>query len=157
MKNTNRIRMHLIFLSFLFWALAAFGAENRQDAEKAREIEDNLIAPCCWSQPVSQHYSEVAEQIRNEVSAMVAAGKSRQEILDYFASKYGERILATPRPRGFNAIVYVLPWAALAVGAGLLFIMLKKLRSPVPTPAPESVPQNAYASKVEKELKDLDE
>jgi cytochrome c-type biogenesis protein CcmH len=157
MKNTNRICIHLTFLSFLFWALAALGAESRQDAEKAREIEDNLIAPCCWSQPVSQHYSEVAEQIRNEVSAMVASGKSRQEILDYFASKYGERILATPRPRGFNAIVYVLPWAALVVGAGLLFVMLKKLRSSTPAPVPESVPQNTYASKVDKELRDLDE
>jgi cytochrome c-type biogenesis protein CcmH len=157
MKYSYVFRIRTSLIPLLLWTMAAFGAESKQNAEKAREIEDNLIAPCCWSQPVSQHYSEVAEQIRNEVSAMVAAGKGRDEILDYFVSKYGERILATPRPKGFNTTVYILPWAALVVGAGLLFVLLKKLRAPVPSSAPAPEPENLYASKVEKELKDLDE
>ena len=80
------------------------GADNQQAAQKAREIEDSLIAPCCWSQPVSQHYSEVTDQIRLEVRAMVEAGKSRDEILDYYVAEYGERILAAPRAEGFNAL-----------------------------------------------------
>ena len=114
--------MHLFpirtsLIPILLWALVSFGAENNQDAEKAREIEDDLIAPCCWSQPVSQHYSEAAEQIRREVRAMVAEGKSRNEILDYYVAKYGERILAAPRAKGFNSLAYILPWAALMVAA----------------------------------------
>ena len=115
--------------------MVSFGAETKQAADKAREIEDNLIAPCCWSQPVSQHDSEIAQQIRSEVSNMVAAGKSREEILDYYVSKYGERILVTPRAKGFNTLAYILPWAALPIGAWFLILLLRKLRSPVPSPA----------------------
>jgi len=139
----------------LFCTLTAFAAAPKQAADEAREIEDHLIAPCCWSQPVSQHDSEIAQQIRNEVSSMVAAGKSRDEILDFYVARYGERILVTPRAKGFNALVYVLPWAALPLGAWILVLLLKKLRAPAAAPA--ALPDSRYTSVIEKEMKELDE
>jgi cytochrome c-type biogenesis protein CcmH len=135
----------------------AFAAGAKQASDAAREIEDHLIAPCCWSQPVSQHDSEIAQQIRNEVSSMVAAGKSRDEILDIYVARYGERILVTPRAKGFNALVYVLPWAALPLGAWILVLLLKKLRAPATAPATALSPDSRYTSVIEKEMKELDE
>lgn len=160
MKCSSVFRNRIILFPVLLCAIVSLGAENPQVAEKkAREIEDNLIAPCCWSQPVSQHYSEAAAQIRTEVRAMVAAGKSRDEILDHFVAQYGERILATPRPKGFNALAYVLPWAALILGAWLLITMIRKRRSPeqAPSPGPLALPDARYTSIIDKELKDLEE
>jgi len=161
MRNLALFGFRQGLIPTLFWAVAVFGADSRQDAEKAREIENNLIAPCCWSQPVSQHYSAEAEKIRNEISAMVAAGKSREEILDHFVSQYGERILATPRPKGFNILVYILPGGALIAGTCLLLIVLRKMRSPMPAsgpaPPPEPLKGDRYTSIIEKELKDLEE
>jgi len=141
----------------LLWTMMSFGATPGQKADKVREIEDNLIAPCCWSQPVSQHDSEIAQQIRNEVSSMVAAGKTRDEILNFYVARYGERILVTPRAKGFNALVYILPWAALPLGAWVLILLLRKLRSPVPSPAPSPVADSRYDSVIEKEMRELDE
>ena len=117
MKRLNVCLNCAGLVSVLLLSLYAFGSEDKQIDAKAREIEDNLIAPCCWSQPVSQHYSPVAEQIRKEVRSMVAAGKSRDEILDYYVAEYGERILAAPRAKGFNLTAYILPWVALLAGA----------------------------------------
>jgi cytochrome c-type biogenesis protein CcmH len=142
-------------------AAISFGADSTPNSVKAREIEDSLIAPCCWSQPVSQHDSEISQQIRNEVSAMVAAGKSRDEILDIYIARYGERILVTPRAKGFNTLVYILPWAALPLGAWALILLLRKLRAPAaapsPAPASVSVPDSRYASVIEKEMREMDE
>jgi cytochrome c-type biogenesis protein CcmH len=148
-----------IAAAILLLTIALPGAETNPSSAKVREIEDNLIAPCCWSQPVSQHDSEVSQQIRNEVSAMVAAGKSRDEILDFFVARYGERILATPRAKGFNTLVYILPWAALPLGGWALILLLRKLRSPAPVPAPLSSPlsDSRYASVIEKEMREMDE
>jgi cytochrome c-type biogenesis protein CcmH len=160
MKYIYKIRLRASLIAVLLCAVYSFGADDRQAAEKAREIreiEDNLIAPCCWSQPVSQHYSEEAEQIRNGVSAMVAAGKSREEILNYYVARYGERILAAPRAKGFNVLAYVLPWAALLLGVWFLIMLLRKLRSPAPAPQPSPLPDARYASVIEKEMKDLEE
>ncbi len=141
----------------LFVAALCFGAGDNQGSKKEREILDNLIAPCCWSQPVSQHYSKEAEQVRQEVHAMVADGKSRDEILNYYVARYGERILASPRARGFNVLAYVLPWTALILGAWFLLILLKKLRRPAAAPTPSPLPNARYASVIEKEMKDLEE
>lgn len=152
MKNTNPL------WSFIVLILLAFPIFSADNAALIRDIENNLIAPCCWNQPISEHYSEVSEQMRQEVRAMVAQGKSRDEILDYYVAKYGERILATPRPKGINALAYILPWAALILGAWGLFIVLKKRRLPAPAPvAAQTASDDRYSAIVEKELKDLDE
>ncbi len=68
MKQAYGFQLRTSFVVLLLCVVYSFGADGGLTAEKAREIreiEDNLIAPCCWSQPVSQHYSEEAEQIRN--------------------------------------------------------------------------------------------
>jgi cytochrome c-type biogenesis protein CcmH len=152
--------MHLIraigiMAAFSFAALAA--PQNKE--ESARELEAMLIAPCCWSQPVSQHYSEAADQIRREVREFLAAGKSKQEILDYYVSKYGERILASPRPRGFNLLAYVLPWVFLLTGAAIVVIFLKKQVRQLPDKQPFDAARGPldeqYARRVENEIREL--
>jgi cytochrome c-type biogenesis protein CcmH len=147
------------FIPVLLAAVFSIGADTKSLEETEREIEDNLIAPCCWSQPVSKHPSEASDQIRQEVHAMLAAGKSRDEIFDYYVAKYGEKILAAPRARGFNALVYILPWAALALGVWFVITLLRKLRSPAPAPFADlpPAPYASYATRIEKELRDLDE
>ncbi len=148
-----------ILLSIFLWSVASYGAEDSRIAAQAREIEDNLIAPCCWSQPVSQHYSEAAEKIRQEVRRMVASGKTRDEIMDHFVAQYGEKILATPRPKGFNVLAYILPWGSLLLGAGFVLVLIHKIRSSVPAPESSTPPppDSHYYSVIEKEMKELEE
>jgi cytochrome c-type biogenesis protein CcmH len=156
-QRLHLFRICMALILGMLWVAAALGADDAQVDKKAREIEDNLIAPCCWSQPVSEHDSEVAQKIRKEVHEMVAAGRSRDEIMDHFVAQYGERILTAPRAKGFNGLVYILPWVALALGAWLLIIILKKLRAPVPASNPAPLPDSRYTSAVEKEIKELEE
>lgn len=133
----------------------AFG----QATGETRKIQDSLVAPCCWNQPVSQHESEVAQKIRNEVTAMVAAGKSRDEILNHYVSIYGERILVAPPVKGFNVLGYVLPWLALLVGGWFLITIIKKMRTPAPATEPSRAsppPLSRYDAIIDKELKELE-
>jgi len=107
---------------------------------RARKIESELIAPCCWTQPVSQHYSEVSTQIRAEVRQMLAAGRSEPEILQAYVGRYGERILASPPSRGFNRLAYILPWAFLTLGAVALLLILRAWRPKAAVPAAVILP-----------------
>jgi cytochrome c-type biogenesis protein CcmH len=130
-------------------------------AALVRDIENNLIAPCCWVQPVSEHPSEVSDLIRAEVRRMAAEGKSRNEILDYYVAIYGERILAAPRARGINVLAYVAPFAALILGGWGLFLFggKKRMRAVPAAAAPSPLPHNdgRYNDIIEKELKELDD
>lgn len=127
--------------------------------EKAREIDNMLMAPCCWTQPVSKHYSGAADEIREGVRRMLAEGKGRQEILDFYVSKYGERILAMPPARGFNLMAYVLPALFLILGAWATRILLarwRRERSAQPSREPRPAAEGAYAERLERELRERD-
>ncbi len=126
--------------------------------EKARAIENELIVPCCWTMPVSQHQSPAAEEIKQEVRAMLAQGKTEPQIYEFYEAKYGERIFARPRARGFNLLAYVLPAVFVVFASIVLVFVLKKLRLPGESPAaaPAGNIDPKYAARLERELKEIE-
>ena len=105
----------------------------------AKRIECRLIAPCCFSQTVADHHSEVADEIRRRIREALAGGATEEQILDEFARVYGERILAEPPARGFNLLAYLFPPLAALAGAGGLVLALRRWRraaSAGPSPQP---------------------
>jgi cytochrome c-type biogenesis protein CcmH len=75
---------------------------------------------------------QVSPAMHRDIIALVQGGYSAPEILAAFENVYGERVLMAPRREGFNLVGYVLPGAAIAVGAVALAIMLRRWRRPVP-------------------------
>ena len=65
-------------------------------SERIVHLEDSLLAPCCYTQPVSKHMSDIAFDMRREISEMVLDGKSDREILDHYKALYGLQILVDP-------------------------------------------------------------
>jgi cytochrome c-type biogenesis protein CcmH/NrfF len=140
---------------------------------EARQIETMLIAPCCWSEQVSRHHSEAAEQVKQEIRAMLAAGLTRQQVLDRFVGAYGVRILAEPSDAGFGRVLHHAPWMAGLVSAiGVGFIIRHVTRGRVretqvdrsgsasPTASAEPGPgpplEDEYRQRLDDELRDLD-
>jgi len=145
------------------WLLAVMvaAAQNQTLEASARAIDGKVMAPCCWSGTVAQHSSQVAEEMRRQTRAMLAAGKSEREILDYYVSVYGERILASPRPRGFNLLVWILPWVFLISGAVYLVTLLRKWTRNNPVIAEAGLPaapllDDRTRIRIERELKNID-
>ena len=102
-------------------------------AARASHIERMLVAVCCFRQVLAEHQSERAEAMRDELRSKVAAGATDDEIISYFVSKYGERVLVAPEARGFNVLAYLMP--AVAVVAGLFAILLFARRARRAEPA----------------------
>ncbi len=156
MKNR---RLPLLLIAFLCAGslLAAqldTPLDPRLEAE-AKKIETELIAPCCWTQPVSEHYSQAADEIRVGIRQMLASGLDRDQILQRYVAEYGERILSKPPARGFNALAYLLPVFFLAAGAGVAFLVVRRLRpvgaaAKAAEPAPKS--PSRYAEQLDKEM-----
>jgi hypothetical protein len=58
------------------------------------------------------------------VREMLADGKSRGEILDFFVARYGPDILAFPPKSGANLLAWILPIAGVAVAlVGVYFVI----------------------------------
>jgi cytochrome c-type biogenesis protein CcmH len=134
------------------------GAQSEDPALEAQaaDIDTLLIAPCCWSQPISDHQSEIAIQMRGEVRNMLRAGMGRQEILDAYVEQYGARILSIPPQQGFNRLTFVMPAVFAAVGLFVIVAVLRRFRRAT-AKAAVSVSDSAVARRVEEELNALDE
>ncbi len=106
----------------------AAGAETPdQQSARVRRIEDSVLAPCCYTEPVSRHQSEVAVKMRIEIAKWVAAGRTDQEILATYVQQYGSKVLVDPRtiPAWWTPWI---PWLALMLGAVLVLGLLQRWR-----------------------------
>ncbi len=108
------------------WLVATAGAAYAQtpdtdyDESEAQAIDRMLMCPVCPAESIDQAQVPLARQMRQRVREMLTAGAGRQEILAYFADRYGQDVLASPPKSGVNLLAWILPIvgvvAALAVG-----------------------------------------
>jgi cytochrome c-type biogenesis protein CcmH len=70
--------------------------------------------------------SELSLQMRGVITEQLRAGKTDQQVIDYFVAKYGEWILLEPKARGFNLIAYFLPLIMLAAGMAVIYVSVRK-------------------------------
>jgi cytochrome c-type biogenesis protein CcmH len=111
---------------------------------------NNTVATCSMLQC---HYSLPA---REKIAKMQAAGASDQEIIDSFVKEVGLAALAVPPAEGFNLLGWVMPFVGILIGLSLVAIYLKRFRKPAEAPTPARPIDEAYRSRIEKEMADLD-
>jgi cytochrome c-type biogenesis protein CcmH len=102
--------------------------------ERIKAIEQRLACSCgctldiftCRTTDFTCTYSP---QLHREVVELDRAGKTAQQVLDAFVTKYGEKALMAPKPEGFNLWGYLLPGSAILLAAGALaaFISRRKV------------------------------
>jgi len=97
-----------------------------QQAAEVKKVEESLLAPCCYTQSIALHSSPVAEQMRHEVTDMVASGKTEAEIIGHYKALYGERILIVPDGRT-GEVLFAFPVAAFFSCLGALLFFLRKM------------------------------
>ncbi len=137
----------------------AAGPDSQALEQQARVLEAKLIAPCCWTQQVSLHQSQAADEIKQNIRVMLADGKTGQQVLDFYVAQYGDRILVEPPARGFSASLYVLPWFFLAGSVGLVVFIVRRLRTPAAESSPQAESQVVNASeeeRIDEELRHLE-
>jgi cytochrome c-type biogenesis protein CcmH len=155
--NFHRLITVTLLSAFLLGSIS-FGADLSPAQEnEAKEIENLLIAPCCWRQPVSVHPSAASDEIKVQIREMLAAGMGRDEIVQKYVAEYGERILAKPPAEGFASLAYFLPAIFLIAGAIVALLVIRKLRPSGVPPEPSAAAASAasrsdYSAKLDKEL-----
>ncbi len=94
--------------------------------EQVRSVAAQLRCPVCQNLSVADSPSETAQQMRGVILEQLQAGKTPEEVLAYFLSKYGDWILLSPRPQGFNLLVWLGPFAGAAVGLVVAVLAVRR-------------------------------
>jgi cytochrome c-type biogenesis protein CcmH len=96
------------------------------DDRVAYEVASQLRCVVCQNLSVADSPSEMAGQMRAIVRERLAAGDSPEQVQRYFVERYGEWILLAPPRQGFNLLVWVFPFVAVAVGLVVVAVMLRR-------------------------------
>jgi len=140
----NRTLSLLIFFSFIF---------AQEKNELIMDIEQSLMATCCWSGTVYDHGNK---EMEIEIAGMVQNGKTKIEILNYFTEKYGERVLSSPVAEGFNFFAWLAPIFISILCFITIVFYIRSPRGKINTITFKDDLSIKYNDQIEKELKDLD-
>ena len=83
------------------------------------ELEGEVMCPTCKT-TLDQSTAPIADRIRQFISARIAAGDTKSEIERKLVLQFGPAVLAAPSKHGLNLLAWVLPFAALGLGAAVL-------------------------------------
>lgn len=101
-------------------AIAGTAQAQQPTLDEINNVAKKLSCPTCTGINVADCPTETCAQWRVKVGELLAAGKTEQEILDYFAARYGDHVLQVPPARGWFLGVWIVPLAAIAVGLVVL-------------------------------------
>jgi cytochrome c-type biogenesis protein CcmH len=113
------------------------------DARRVAALDAQIRCPSCEDLSVAQSSASSAVAVRNQVSRMVAEGRTTAEIEDSLVAQYGTTILLRPPTRGLTAVVWYAPVVAGGAAAAALgvyfwrrsrdFTRLRKSSEPMST------------------------
>ena len=146
-KTAEKFRGHLLVMSS--------GAKTRRNPLTLADLEDEVMCPVC-NTTLDQSSSAAARQIKEFITARIAAGDSKSRIKERLVAEYGPQILAAPPKEGFNLLAWLLPIAGLLGGALVLALLAWRWsRSREPVAAGQLDP--ALERRVDQELARFDE
>lgn len=136
-----------------------YGEDIQGNVPGASAIEGRLMAPCCWTQTIDIHDSEISLSMRHEIRRRLRNGETADAIQASFVERYGPKILAVQSNSQLKNVFIGL--SVVMGGAGIAAAMMigrwRKQSAGTPSPKPEAEPSHdKWDDKLDAELKDLD-
>ena len=123
----------LLLSAFVRAPVMQVAARDTALERRTSAVASQLRCPVCQGLSIQDSPSELAVQMRGVVRDQLAAGRTPEEVKQYFIEKYGEWILLEPEAHGFNMLVYILPVAAVIVGALVVVLAVRRWSRPAPS------------------------
>jgi cytochrome c-type biogenesis protein CcmH len=137
------------------WAQAPLGQ---------REIEESLTCQCgCGLTVATCNHLECsfAVPVRKDIAESLGRGETGQQILERYKKEYGEKVLSSPVPEGFNLLAWIAPYLAIVVAGLVMFGFFRRRAAriePIPAPAPPQATavSNDRLERLRHEVEDLE-
>ena len=128
----RRKAAEVILLSAAIVALLGAG----EPATRFKEIGHRMMCICGCNQILLEcnHVGcPDSDGMRNELMAAVSRGDSDSLVEQSFVQKYGPTVLAAPTTKGFDRAAYIIPFAVLILGFGMIGLVIRSWKN---RPAP---------------------
>ena len=100
-------------------------ADPRLEAD-VQELAHKLRCLVCQNQSIAESNAPLALDLRNQVREQLAAGRSKQDVVDYLVARYGDFVLYEPPVKGITLLLWGGPAALLLAGIGWLAYRVRR-------------------------------
>ena len=114
---------------------------------RLKHLESELRCLVCQNQTLADSNADLADDLRREVRELALAGKTDAEIKAYLVARYGDFVLYNPPLKPLTSLLWFGPFALLAGGTLVWWIVLRRRErsAGAHAPAPAKTDQAAEA------------
>ena len=116
-----------VFLALPLQAREAAPLAQDEAAERRLvAISSELRCLVCQNESLAGSNAELAHDLRREIRAMIGAGKSDAEIMEFMVARYGDFVRYRPPLKGTTLLLWFGPALLFAGGLGGLVVYLRR-------------------------------
>ena len=132
-KNVAFGAIGAVALLVIVIGLAQGGSSQPTDAERVNALASAIKCPFCNGESLAESQSSVAAEYRVIIAQRVEAGATDEEVIDEFASNFGDSYILDTSTSRWSTALWLVPLIAIATGAAVVGWMYRagKLRTKV--------------------------
>ena len=121
-----------LFLTILLHCSVLVAQEDPALEKRVHDLSSELRCLVCQNQTIADSNAPLAIDLRQQIRAQIAQGRSDGEIRDYMVQRYGDFVLYRPPLKGSTILLWAGPFAFLVLGFYLLLRFLRRRRIAAP-------------------------
>ena len=130
-----------LLLAWAAFAVPSGAALAEADNESwGYDLAHELMSPYCPGRTLAACTSDQAAELRQWILLQEAAGASREEVVAILEQRFGDVIRSSPEAEGWGLAAWLLPGAALLLGALVVVWVLRRMVVQDPSAQPVSEP-----------------
>lgn len=110
-------------------AIAVYEFDTPEQEQRFRNLIEELRCPKCQNQSISDSDADIAQDMRAQVAEMLREGRSDEEIVRFFVTRYGDFVTYKPPVNAETMILWAGPGVVFVIGLLLVVVQIRRARA----------------------------
>jgi cytochrome c-type biogenesis protein CcmH len=122
--------------SFAFGQAEEVAKPNAAVEARLKALAEELRCLVCQNQTIADSNAPLALDLRNQIRAQIAQGRTDDQIRAYMVDRYGDFVLYRPPFKATTAVLWLGPFMLIAAGLGIFLVVVRRRRTESVAAAP---------------------
>lgn len=153
--TTLALAIGLCLVGMIWPAVTVAQAPDPALDDRVHDLAKQMNCPTCAGRNLADCPTDTCKQWKDEVRSQLEAGKSDNEVLDYFKTRFGPTVMQEPPREGALLVVWVAPIVAAAalIAAGVWVARRSASRKSPAESGPAAVSDDPYVAALEEQVR----
>lgn len=109
-------------------AIDVYEFDTAQQEFRFRQLTEQLRCPKCQNQSISDSDADISREMRERVAHMIRNGRTDEQIITFFTSRYGEFVNYDPPLRAETVVLWAAPGVIIVLGLVVIAFQVRRAR-----------------------------